>query len=75
MEMPLNDGVSLLLYALDKETEDKLFARWIAGPQLQYGYEEFKKALQPVKINEDDILDEIDEIMADTVWQKIDIEG
>lgn len=64
-----------MLYAMEKEEDDKLFARWIAGPQLQYGYEEFKQLLQPVRINEKDILKDVDEIIAHTVWQKMDIEG
>jgi hypothetical protein len=73
--MPLNDGVSLLLYALEKEDEDKLFARWVVGPQLQYGFEEFKKLLQPVKVDEKETLEAIDEMMATTAWSKVDIEG
>ena len=71
----MNDGVSLLLYALEKEDEDKLYSRWVAGPQLQYGYEEFKELLKPVLVNEKQVLADLDDLMENTTWEKIEIEG
>lgn len=64
-----------MLYAMEKEEDDKLFARWIAGPQLQYGYEEFKELLKPVRVNEEKTMEDIDSFMEDTAWQKVQIEG
>ena len=73
--MPSNDGISLLLYAMEKEEDDKLFARWIAGPQLQYGYEEFKELLKPVRMDEKKTMEDIDSFMKNTAWEKVQIEG
>ena len=71
----MNDGVSLLLYAFDKEDEDKLFTRWVSGPQFQYGFEEFKELLKPVRVNEKKTLEDLDDLMENTAWEKVQIEG
>ena len=44
--MPFIDGYELIQYALDAETEDKIFMRWITGYQFQMNYDEFKKNLE-----------------------------
>ena len=64
-----------MLYAMEKEEDDKLFARWIAGPQLQYGYEEFKELLKPVRMDEKKTMEDIDSFMENTAWEKVQIEG
>ena len=64
-----------MLYAMEKEEDDKLFARWIAGPQLQYGYEEFKELLKPVRMDEKKTMEDIDSFMKNTAWEKVQIEG
>lgn len=64
-----------MLYAMEKEEDDKMFARWIAGPQLQYGYEEFKELLKPVRMDEKKTMEDIDSFMENTAWEKVQIEG
>ena len=71
--MPVSDGVPFLLYAFEQEEEDKLFQRWVAGPQLQYGYDEFKNLLKPVEINEKATFEKLDAIMDGTRWSKVEI--
>ncbi len=71
--MPVNDGVPFLLYAFEQEEEERFFQRWIAGPQLQYGYEEFKNLLRPVKVDEKATLEKLDAIMDGTRWAREEI--
>ena len=71
--MPACDGIPLLLYALDKEDEDRLFLRWICGPQFQYGFDEFKNVLKPALVNTAQTMEDIDELMETTHWQKIEV--
>lgn len=71
--MPVDDGIPLLLYARDKEEEDRLFLRWVNGPQFEYGYEEFKKALAPARVDTTKTLEDIDELMETTHWQKVEV--
>ena len=66
----MEDGISLLVFAFDKEDEDKLFDRWVNAAQYEVSFEEFKRQLQPVKVDEKQTLDKIDELMAETAWRK-----
>ena len=70
MEMPAADGISLLTYAFEKETDDKLFARWIGFAQYDVGFEEFKRSLQPVVVDEKKTMDRLDELMDKTTWRR-----
>lgn len=72
-EMPLNDGISLLVYAFEQEENDKLFSRWIGFAQYEVSFEEFKQKLMPVRVNEKDTLARIDELMEKTSWQIVPI--
>ena len=69
-EMPIDDGISLLAFALEKEDEDKLFARWVGFAQYEIGFDEFKRRLMPVKVDEKKTLERIDELMEKTVWKQ-----
>lgn len=68
--MPVDDGISLLAFAFDKEDEDKLFARWVGFAQYEVSFDEFKRKLKPVKVDEKATIEQLDELMGKTVWQK-----
>lgn len=68
--MPVDDGISLLAFAFDKEEEDKLFARWVGFAQYEVSFDEFKRKLKPVKVDEKATIEQLDELMGKTVWQK-----
>lgn len=70
MEMPADDGISLLSYAFGKEEDEKLFSRWIGFAQYEISFEEFKRKLMPVKIDEKKTLADLDRLMDETVWGK-----
>lgn len=70
MEMPAEEGISLLTFALEKEEEDKLFSRWIGFAQYEVSFEEFKQKLKPVKVDEKKTFDMLDELMDETNWKK-----
>lgn len=38
---------------MHQEREDKLWQRWIAGPQFSVSFEDFKKSLQPVRFKDE----------------------
>lgn len=69
--MPIDDGISLLAFAFDKEDEDKLFTRWVGFAQYEVSFEEFKKKLMPVRVDEKKTLEHLDELMAKTKWEKL----
>lgn len=53
-----------MLYALKAEEEEKLFQRWIAGPQMFVGFEEFKRQLRPPEFKrEKDVIADAEKIM------------
>jgi len=68
--MPVEDGISLLVYAFEKEDEDKLFDRWVNAAQYEVSFEEFKRQLRPVRIDEKQTLETLDELMSATTWRK-----
>ena len=70
--MPVDDGMSLLAFAFEKEADEKLFERWIGYAQYEVSFEEFKKKLQPVKIDEKKTLEDIDKLMATVTWEHKD---
>lgn len=73
MEMPAEEGISLLTFALEKEEEDKLYSRWIGFAQYEVSFEEFKRKLKPVIVNEKKTYDMLDELMDETNWKKVPI--
>lgn len=51
-------------YAIGQNTEDKLFARWIAGAQNFMSFAEFKRQLEPPKFkDEDELVEDIASFM------------
>ena len=68
--MPVEMGISLFTYALEKEEEDRLFARWVGLAQYEVSFEEFKQRLKPVVVNEKETLSKLDELMTKTNWRK-----
>lgn len=73
MEMPAEDGISLLTFAMEKEEEDKLFSRWVGLAQYEVSFDEFKQQLKPVKVDEKKTFDMLDELMDETNWKKVPI--
>ncbi len=71
--MPVDDGISLLAYAFSTEEDDKLFARWVGFAQYDVSFEEFKRQLKPVTVNEKKTLETLDELMEKTNWQRVPI--
>lgn len=66
--MPFFEGYELLKYALDAETDEKLFMRWVIGYQFDMGFDEFKAEVTTVKTVDDDrtaeeILNSVKEII------------
>lgn len=45
--MDADDSVPVMLQAKQRETEEKIFQRWINGYQWEMGFEEFKRTLRP----------------------------
>lgn len=54
MKLPASDGIGLILYALDKENDEKLFQRWIESAQYEMSFEEFKQRLKPAQFKSDE---------------------
>lgn len=73
MDLPATDGIHLLTFAFGKEDDDKLFARWIGFAQYEVSFEEFKRKLMPVKVNEKKTISDLDKLMETTTWSKIPI--
>lgn len=65
-------GISLLAFAFEKEDEEKLYARWVGFAQYEVSFEEFKRKLMPVKVDEEKTLERLDELMSRTMWKKED---
>lgn len=64
MELPLQDGIDLMLYAMEKETDEKLFQRWIGMAQYEMGFEEFKTKLGPARFKSDEeIFSDVEKIL------------
>lgn len=65
--MPFFEGYELLKYALDAESEDKLFIRWAIGYQFTMGFDEFKSKATSIKVEDnrtaEEILDTVKEIL------------
>lgn len=75
MELPANDGVQLLSYAMNKEQDDRLFMRWIGQAQYQMSFDEFKQSLIPVRIDTKKTMEQLDELMENTKWTKVPNQG
>ena len=73
MEMPAEDGISLFAFAFENEDDDKLFSRWIGLAQYEISFDEFKRQLMPARVDEKKTLEEIDKLMANTVWEKMGV--
>ena len=59
-EMELNEAAGFLDYLRRQRNEEKIFLRWIAGPQYEMSLDEFKQKLTPLRIRSDEeILDEV----------------
>lgn len=73
MEMPVDDGISLLSYAFGKEEDDMLYSRWVGLAQYEVSFEEFKQKLAPVRIDEKKTLEKVDKLMETIAWEQMPI--
>ena len=73
MEMPVDDGISLLSYAFGKEEDDMLYSRWVGLAQYEVSFEEFKQKLAPVRIDEKKTLEKVDKLMESITWEQMPI--
>lgn len=73
MDLPAEAGISLFTFAFEKEEDEKLFSRWVGYAQYEISFEEFKRRLQPVRVDEKKTLAEIDRLMDSTNWGKVPI--
>lgn len=64
MNMAAEEGLSLLLFALEQEEDGLLFSRWVNGPQYSISFDEFKQRLRPVKQKpEKEIMADVERIL------------
>ena len=58
--MPLDLGIEYIYHRIEKAQDDMIYARWIAGPQYQISFNEFKEQLKPKRQRTDEqILKEV----------------
>ena len=68
LAMEATEGVALLQHAAEREQEQLLFARWVAGPQFSMSFDEFKARLnRPPEKPAAAILDDVGNIL--TAWE------
>lgn len=54
----------LIDFAVDQETEDRLFLRWAIAGQTQISFDDFKRELQPPKFRDDrELMEDVEMIM------------
>lgn len=54
--MEIDEAVKYIEFLTDKELDEKLYLRWIAGPQYQMSFLEFREALMPKKIESEEVI-------------------
>lgn len=58
--MELMEAVGFIQYMHSQRVEEKIFQRWIAGPQYEMSLDEFKSKLTPARARSDEeILEEL----------------
>jgi len=57
--MELEDVLELLRLLEQKQREERLYLRWVIGPQFEVSFDDFKRQLEPVRFRSDE------EIMAE----------
>ena len=60
MNMEPDEALSFIDFLFEKDAEDKIYLRWIVGPQFSFSLDEFKERLIPSPVRPDDeILEEV----------------
>ena len=54
--MEIGEAVKYIEFLTNKELDEKLYLRWIAGPQYQMSFLEFKEALMPKKNESEEVI-------------------
>ena len=60
-------------YAFGKEEDDMLYSRWVGLAQYEVSFEEFKRNLAPVRIDEKKTLEKVDKLMETIAWEQMPI--
>lgn len=61
----LEDAISLIDYAFRQQDEERMFLRWVVGPQYEMSFDDFKNRLVPSKPkSEKEILENVYGIIA-----------
>lgn len=70
-DLPVEDGIRLINFAFEKETEDRLFTLWVGSNQCaELSFNDFKERLKPIRIDEEATLERLDELMESAQWAK-----
>lgn len=65
MTLDVDEALSLIEYAFERQEEELLFMRWIHDLQFQMGFDEFKAKLKPPPLKSDEeILSDVKDILA-----------
>lgn len=65
-DMEPEEAMAFIHFLEDKDSDDKMFQRWCAGPQFKMSFQEFKNRVAPVPVVPDDvILKDVFEIIRD----------
>ena len=68
MALAPEEFIDLIVFAGRTHEEELIFRRWIAGPQFQISFEEFKAQLIPKPLkSEQDILADVKAILDSTI--------
>jgi len=71
MELPVDEGIRLFLYALEKEDDDRLFSLWVGSRMcFERSFDDFKASLKPAYFDEEVTLEKVDRWMESTEWVK-----
>lgn len=63
---PIEEAYGLCVYLQEKDVENKMFFRWAVGFQMEMGFDDFKKACEPVRMrSEEDIIDEVIDLFSE----------
>ena len=62
--MSADEGIPLLVYALEKEEDDRIFLRWVQAAQTVMSFDAFKESLRPKsKKTDKEVLDDVEHIL------------
>lgn len=70
-QLPAEDGVALLEYAINAEWEHNVFLRWIAGNEFGMSFDAFKEEVKPRPLRSTrETMKDVKDILDNTAWKK-----